>query len=78
MAKDGKRARWREASESLPDVDEYLFGNGMSVADYSLSSEGVVSFKDKAGREFDLLIDHPRLEAAIKDRLEALGAQEAF
>lgn len=78
MAKDGKRARWREASEPLPDVDEYLFGNGLSVSNYSLSPDGVVSFKDKAGREFDLLIDHPRLEAAIKERLEALGAQEAF
>ncbi|QNO26272.1 hypothetical protein EEB18_016050 [Sphingopyxis sp. OPL5] len=78
MAKDGKRARWREAGEPLPDVDEYLFGNGLSVSDYSLSAEGVVSFKDKAGREFDLLIDHPRLEAAIKERLETLGAKEAF
>ncbi|NML06451.1 hypothetical protein [Sphingomonas sp. G-3-2-10] len=78
MAKAGKRERCREEAEPLPNVDDYLFGSGLSPSDYRLSEEGVISFKDKTGRVFDMLIDHPRLYAALKERLRALEVREDF
>lgn len=78
MAKRGKRGQWNEAGEELLDVDAFLFGAGLSASDYTLSADGVIGFKDRNGREFDLIIDHPRLEAAALVKLKALGVSETF
>jgi hypothetical protein len=73
MPKLGKRERQREASEPMPDVDTFLFGNGLTVSDYFISKEGLIGFTDANGREFDLLIDHSRLAEAAHQRLKTLG-----
>ncbi len=73
MPKLGKRERQREASEPMPDVDTFLFGNGLTVSDYFISRDGLIGFTDANGREFDLLIDHSRLADAALHRLKALG-----
>ncbi len=76
MAKSGKRERFREESEPLPDVDAYLFGDGLSFSDYCLSN-GVISFKAH-GQVYDLIIDHPGLADAAESRLRALGVGDDF
>lgn len=73
MPKLGKRERQRETSEPMPDVDAFLFGNGLTVSDYFISGGGLIGFNDANGREFDLLIDHSRLADAAFNRLKALG-----
>ena len=72
MAKSGKRQRWIEAQQPVPDVEQYLFGNGLSADDYRLSEDGVVSFIID-GKIYDLIIDHPNLDLAIQARLRTLG-----
>jgi hypothetical protein len=78
MSKSGKRERLRQASAEIPDVDTFLFGNGLSASDYFISDDGLIGFKDQSGREFDLIIDHPRIADAAVQRLKALGVRQAI
>ncbi|WP_164488847.1 hypothetical protein [Sphingobium sp. LF-16] len=73
MAKSGKRERHQDACEQLPDVDVFLFSKGISASDYFITDSGSIGFRDKNGREFDLIIDHPRLAIAALNTLKALG-----
>ncbi len=76
MAKVGKRERHRENSEPLRDVDAFLFANGLTVANYFISNEGLIGFRDASGRAFDLIIDHNSLALAALDRLRELGVTQ--
>jgi len=78
MGKVGRRERCHEATESLPDINEYLFGGGLSASDYCMPEEGVISFRLENGRVYDLLIDQPRLATAVRRRLQELGIGKHF
>ncbi|MBS0411604.1 MAG: hypothetical protein JSR86_16930 [Proteobacteria bacterium] len=73
-----KRERHRIANEPIPDVDSYLFGHGLTLQDYALNADGVVSFRGPGGRAFDLIIDQPQLAAAVCERLRALGVSDSL
>lgn len=62
--------------ESLPNVDEYLFGNGMKLDDYYIQQtpvSEVVCYRNAEGRDFYLHINNPDLDEAVTRRLKELG-----
>lgn len=59
-----------------PNIDEYLFGQGLTVADYYIEQtpvSEVVCYRNTSGREFDVHIDHAELAEAVLQRLKQLG-----
>ncbi|WP_426340092.1 hypothetical protein ACN9MZ_28210 [Pseudoduganella sp. S-14] len=62
----------------LPDVDEYLFGSGRTLADYFVEQtpfSEILCYRNSEGREFDLQINHPDLANAVMARLKELGVR---
>src|SRR5262249_8882854 len=65
-------------SKSPNSVDEYLFREGMTLANYWIERtpvSEVVCYKNLEGREFDLMISNNHCTHLIKQRLLALGVR---
>jgi hypothetical protein len=65
-----------EISEQV--VNDFLFGNGLSVRDYQIERTAVsemLCYRNAEGREFDLPINDEALAAAVYERLKALNVR---
>ena len=59
---------------SQTEIDSYLFHDGMSLEEYTVSETGVISFIE-GGREFDLHFGDGLLHDACLRRLLELGVR---
>ncbi|WP_426319513.1 immunity protein Imm33 domain-containing protein [Pseudoduganella sp. R-43] len=67
-----------EHQTPLPNVDDYLFGRGLTLADYYIEQTPVsemLCYRDANGRDFDLQINDAQLAAAVLTRLKGLGVR---
>jgi hypothetical protein len=59
-------------------VEKFLFGQGLSVDDYFIEQtpiSEVICYRNKEGRDFDLLIDDVELAIKATERLKELGVR---
>ncbi|MHA6823009.1 hypothetical protein ACQUKI_15940 [Ralstonia pseudosolanacearum] len=63
---------------SMKDVDEFLFGRGLTVGDYFIEQTPVselLCYRNSEGREFDLPINDDAFAGEVLSRLKELGVR---